>query len=553
MNDVVELSYDLFTLPTAQHRAGLASLLVAVDTMRRRGLPNVPEARIAGLSAACVMLTKASLTALFNDLYDATTEEVRAPTIRKRNGNPIAPLREETEIRRDERTGKESTKTIYVYPQVVPKAPFLQSLGMPDPWLKLWRNAVWSTLRGVPKTRGPYEERTTGTDVREAAGLWDSLRRWQQRGRQYVTEVSSALFIGAQAVNAERVPFVGSPDQNLLLHFWPVVMGVGEAWRIEREEEEFREKPRGYVIAVPDVMDLEGFAADYQASVAQLDTTMYRYRPRHAVLSLPQEGGLQYLNNLVALAAARAQAGAIRFSVAGVEVYHLTKKGNSIAVLATGRVPARRELVEQYEVIRGGRYRNLLFRGQLIRNLLDRQPWYDRFDQLFATHDQELFIGQGDAPFAADAARKFTVEFGASLAGGTMSSTTGMTFDLSKRVHDMIRAYVSQRTEVKSGIAWADFKDRKVTDPTTGRTRIDVPQRYREVRERVWQDAFLSLRACRSREDFVAYFTGTICAVPQYLPMEDYQALAEVLLGDDDSWERVKSLAMLALSAVSRV
>lgn len=134
-----------------------------------------------------------------------------------------------------------------------------------------------------------------------------------------------------------------------------------------------------------------------------------------------------------------------------------------------------------------------------------------------------------------------------------MTDMVGTTFALSKRVHDIVEQYVRQRTEAKSGIKWADFKDRRITDPTTGRTRIDVPQRYQEVREKVCQDAFLSMRACRSREDFVTYFTGTICAVPQYLPMGEYQALAEALLGGDDEWEQVKALSMLTLSALSRV
>lgn len=271
------------------------------------------------------------------------------------------------------------------------------------------------------------------------------------------------------------------------------------------------------------------------------------------MLSLPEEGGLQYLTNLVALAAAKAQAGPIRFNMAGVEVYHLAKQGKSVALLATGRVPAQRKLVEQYEVIRG-RYRNLLFRGQLIRNLLDGQPWYHGFDRLFAVRDQETFIGQVATAFAVDVDRKFNTEFAASSVGGdTMYDTAPTTFDLSKRVHDMVAQYVYHRTESKSGIKWADFKDRRITDPATGKTRIDVPPKYREARERVCQDAFLSLRACRSREDFVAYFTGTICAVPQYLPIEEYQALADALLGDDGNWERVKALSMLTLSALSRV
>ncbi len=123
------------------------------------------------------------------------------------------------------------------------------------------------------------------------------------------------------------------------------------------------------------------------------------------------------------------------------------------------------------------------------------------------------------------------------------------TFDLSRRVHDMIQRYAYERTRVKTGRSPEDFP--LVVDPNTKRHRREVSDEYARAFGRVCEDAFLTMRSCRSREDFVGYFTGTICAVPQYLPMEDYQRLAVALMGHDDEWERVKALAMLALSALS--
>ena len=41
------------------------------------------------------------------------------------------------------------------------------------------------------------------------------------RGKlQNVVVVSTAILLGAQAVNAEGIPFQGQSDQALLLHFW---------------------------------------------------------------------------------------------------------------------------------------------------------------------------------------------------------------------------------------------------------------------------------------------------------------------------------------------
>ncbi len=132
-----------------------------------------------------------------------------------------------------------------------------------------------------------------------------------------------------------------------------------------------------------------------------------------------------------------------------------------------------------------------------------------------------------------------------------MTSATTMGSELPRRVHDLVRAYVFRRTEEKSKVSWDSFRDRKVTDPS-GRERINVPQAYSEAREKVCKDVFLRMRACRAREDFVAYFTGTICSVPQYLPDAEYQLMANAVL-DEDRWEEVKALAMLTLSALSRV
>ena len=130
-------------------------------------------------------------------------------------------------------------------------------------------------------------------------------------------------------------------------------------------------------------------------------------------------------------------------------------------------------------------------------------------------------------------------------------STSVATDDLAKRVHDLVSAYVYRKTEARSGIKWEEFKDKKVTDPKTGAQRVAVPPRYSEAREKVCSGAFLRLRACKSREDFVDYFSGTICSVPQYLPDQEYRKLTAALLCGEQ-WVDVKALAMLALSGLSR-
>ena len=133
-----------------------------------------------------------------------------------------------------------------------------------------------------------------------------------------------------------------------------------------------------------------------------------------------------------------------------------------------------------------------------------------------------------------------------------MTDNSSVDLDLTERTYSLVRAYVFRKTESRSGIKWDDFKNKRVVDPATGKERTDVPQKYRDAREKVCTDAFLRMRACRARQDFVSYFTGTICSVPQYLPEAEYTAVAKAVLSEDQ-WEDVKSLAMLALSGLSRV
>jgi CRISPR-associated protein Cmx8 len=134
-----------------------------------------------------------------------------------------------------------------------------------------------------------------------------------------------------------------------------------------------------------------------------------------------------------------------------------------------------------------------------------------------------------------------------------MSTThnTQTDFDLPTRVHDMVRSYLRRRTEEKCGITWESFKDNR-TPTESGGTRVNTPAKYSETQDKLCSDVFFAMRSARTREDFVTYFTGTICSVPQFLPEAEYQGIAVALLRKDDTWEDIKSLSMLAISALSR-
>lgn len=125
------------------------------------------------------------------------------------------------------------------------------------------------------------------------------------------------------------------------------------------------------------------------------------------------------------------------------------------------------------------------------------------------------------------------------------------TEELAGRILWVVRSYVIARTERKTDIEWASLKDRRTKDESTGKERMDIPEKFREARESIATQAFLRARACRSRQDFVDFFTGTLCSVPQFFARGEYEAISVALL-DESRWEDVKSLTMLALSSVSK-
>jgi CRISPR-associated protein Cmx8 len=243
-------------------------------------------------ATATVRFTKQSLQGLFDDLYDADlTESEHRDTPRKKSKSKevIPPFKTVPLERRNEKTGKTSTVTGYVYRDVTPALRMLrQMLPEQGGWLKLWRNMLWEIPRGIPKTRIPFEDRAAGKPCKEGSDAWQALLKVEQARQQsgfFTQEVSSALWLVAQSANAEGIPFQGRAEHNLLLHFWPLTVLICVPQQIDADgARDFA----GYVLAIPEVADLESFLVDYPAMLSQLGTEVAGFRPAEAVIDLPK-------------------------------------------------------------------------------------------------------------------------------------------------------------------------------------------------------------------------------------------------------------------------
>ena len=539
--DTIVLEYDLYNLPTSQHKAGLVGLLLMIDSMDMRRISPVPKVEYDATTAR-IFVTQKSLQAVYNDLFNASWIEASSKTKWKEK-EPKRIEEKETESI----DGKKRTEKRFIYDVVQPKGEFLQTLySGNDIWVKLWRDMLWSTLRGIPKTRIVYEERATGKPSSEARKTLDNMRKAQEAAQKHETHtegIASSLYVGAQDINAEKVPFLGQVQLNFLLNFWtiPSLTYVPSLINVDGGMEN-----SGYVLAVPEPATLKVFIQDIKNLLGSLSSEVSGFRPRGARIDLPEEGGLEYLYQFAHTRVAQTD---IADSLIAIELYHVERRGNSTRTLTATRILPDANVLEDYDALRNDCY-NPLFKAQRIKNLLSGNTWYQGMDALFNQYPIGFFIQSGDSPripfFGNDARRKFQAlekQFQYNKGGSFMTGDTGDDH-LVLCINRLIREYANRKTEEKSGIKFDEFRNKK-----DDKGRIKYPQEYREAREKVCSDAFLAMRGRRD-QDYIEYFTGTICSVPQYLPEQDYLVVSQGLL---TGWDKVKTLSMLALSAASRV
>jgi CRISPR-associated protein Cmx8 len=562
--DSVCVTYDLLALPTAQHKAGLAGLLLLIEDMRERGLAeeSIPAVEEQTAQTARVRFTAPSVQGIFNDLYDARVVEV---AVAQRWAG--AEVKREDVVEVTDEKGKVSRQRRFVYDVVQPCGTFLRN-RYPDGdgrWLKLWREMLWAVPRSKPMTRIPFNQRAAGADCAEGKAAWKELQRveqYRQRNSFRTEEVAGALLLGAQAQNAEGIAFEGRSEENLLLHFWPLTVLTFVPQQIQQDGEgEFV----GYLLTIPEVANLLRFGRLYKRMLQQLPTDARGYRPAAAVIDLPAQGALEFLCHLDRLAQELMESKEVAYAVSAIEYFHMDKLGNNVKTMAGGRVAPRPGLLGAYRGVLKD-FHNPLFRAAGILALLRDQNWYDGMGALFAQRPRPFFVRSTESPrmplFGTDAGRAFEIisqthqsDLEAQAMNNAVSETTTggkPNTPLESIVYRLVRTYVQRKTEDRCGIRWQDFKDRKVKDEKTGKERTDIPQEYRDAREKVCSDAFLALRS-RREQDFVDYFTTTICQVAQFLPEDDYRVLAESLIctPEHTRWEDVKTLALLALSANS--
>lgn len=607
----IPLKFDLHDLPTAQHRAGLAGLILQIDSMGREGNrldPRLIPTIDVTPTTAKITFTQESMQGLFDNLYASKLVDGKYTTRLKKKGKDVP----EDYIEEVEINGKKQKWYVYTNSRTHPLAPCLSLHTQPDAsaWIDLWRRMIWEVPRGGNnvKARAPFDQRAKNPEEPCGAGAkaWTELVDFDEKVRsknQFVTKpIAGSILLGAQAFNAESVPFSGRVDQNLLLHFWQVVVMTFVPFVVAKKDAKLQRV--GYVLTIPDVANLEQFREVFPKVLGNLKVVGRGFPPQAARIDVPEQANLEVLKsfkvsddpdrdqvrknatrrsiraggveglNVARAAAADTALKELRSCVQAVESYHLAKLNKtdkSVKMLAFARVSDRPELIADYNDIVGidpntgkPRYRHPLYRASILRALVKENPWYSEFPQLFREYPWSFFIGD-DPPkflprFGCDAKAQFDAHH-----QEIRDMTTEEMDDDEKRKHlglvirGLIPNYVRRKACRKLDLDYdklprKEVKGRQV--PT-----FDDPEKFQDAQRRVCNDAFLQIRS-RHDEDFVEFFAGTVCAVPHYYekktddlaflmnalmtpPSRD--AVARQSLNRDD----IKTLAMLALSAYS--
>jgi len=613
--DRIPIEFDLHDLPTAQHRAGLGGLILQIDSMGEEGnrrdprlIPIIEDIKPTWVK---ISFTRDSMQGVFDDLYAAEVIDMKLPTPKKKKGEDIPwdDIEEFVDVK-----GKRKKRYIYRGVGTLPSAPCIARHLQPtaQSWIELWRRMVWEILRNE-QARAPFKQTARNGSCLVGATAWaQAVDQWERKAKsQFPTApISGALMLGAQAVNAEAVPFSGRVDHNLLLHFWQVVVLTFAPQVVNKKDAKV--KRVGHVLAIPDVADLRGFRELFPAILQGLPASERGRTPPQARIDLPDQAGLEVLRRIkesekepeAGVGAGGSsgkskkldsrmyrrdrldRSGAIRDLAASkvargwdgcvqaVESYHMVKLGNNVKLLSLSRLSDRPGLAEDYREI-DDNYRNPLFRAALMRALIRDESWLAGMIELFAEYPWPFFIEGDDTPrylprFGRDARERFQSLHGSIHDMGIIEEMDEEEKGkhLSLVIQRIVNAYVEWRAEKKTGTKVSGLEKVPVKNKRgeplkkkNGETLMlpAYPKEFREAQQRVCADAFLSMRS-RHDQDFVGYFAGSICQANHRMSQDNYQFLVGVLMTNPDpnpvgrkrlSWEDIKAIAMIAVSACS--
>jgi CRISPR-associated protein Cmx8 len=513
----LKLTYHLAELPSAQHRAGLAGLVLMVQYLDQQPWFKERKDAVANFTnlnefSATLKLNLEGLKALFDLTYAAFTEE-------RSTDKKIKKFDRIEEVKTTDLKGNTKLINRYYYSVTVPYGAFLpdwdKSSDDPDNglWVKLWRDMLWQIIRGVPATRNPFNNRLNGSYSKDAEGVWKELKHPEKSTGQ-----SGNYYLGAMASNPENVPTKDIVIYQFLLHFWPF---VAQVYRPATFDKDGRRELGGYVLAIPDVANLIDFCDEFPNVLEERESLKSGYLPREAIIDLTEEGALDLLRLLRDRIARKTGSQTLVDLILGVELIHAEKVGNSgVKIRSISQVEPVDTQIDKYTQIKKA-YWCPWFRKQRLLNLLQENPWWYDFDALLSRIPRKWLE---DSRFSHDTRELFHIEGEINVKADVRSNA--------QIVYQVCQHYVLSKLESKYGLKWDECK---------GNSKKE--NGYNEKKGKIANEAFLAVRSRTESKVFVDYFVSTLYP---FVRKDEFVDFADALFNKSDE---IRALTLLALSS----
>jgi len=532
--DVIEISYQLNELPSCQHRAGLAGLVLMVQQMSKQTWIEQRQGYIAELiglekSGVNLRINFEGLKSLFDFAYESFREE-RSTQTKIKDYDRVEEISFEI-------NGKTSLKKMYYYSVIVPQGAFLSywddsaSEDNKGLWIKLWRDMLWNVIRGVPATRNPFNNRCNGMSyTQDSEEVWKDLIQPNK-----TTGQSGNYYLAAMAKTADNIPTQDLTRYQFLLHFAPFVFQIYRPSKINSDG-----KPDfdSYAIVVPDIADLKRFCQEFPQLLKQRDNAKAGYLPKEAVIDLVEEGALDVFllqDRLARLTGEKKT----RNSILGAEIFNAEKAGNSVKFHLISYIKPVVKMTDRYAQIKDS-YWCPWFRKQRLLNLLNSYldtsysqeeipeipPW-NGFDGLLSRIPRKWLENRY---FSHDARQLFEQEI-LNQGETNMSLETVNVRPYAQIVYNVCDNYISRKLWDKYRLKW---------DKSWDKSKIEF---YHEKKDKIANEAFLAVRSRTESQSFIDYFVSTLYP---FIKKDEFVEFADNLF---NKTEEIRSLTLLALSS----
>ncbi|AFZ48717.1 hypothetical protein Cyast_2775 [Cyanobacterium stanieri PCC 7202] len=538
--EIIELSYRLAELPSPQHRAGLAGLVLMVQDIQKQEILQYYQSALLDLDSldefgVTIRFNLEGLKALFDLTFGAFIEE-RSTETKIKNFDRV----EEIEAKDDK--SKIKIKKLYYYSVVTPQGAFLPYLdesaeGNNGIWIKLWRDMYWGIIRGVPATRNSFNSRANkdyGAYSNDVVKQWTQLQNPDKTIGQ-----SGNYYLGAMASNAENIPTKDNIAYQFLLNFAPFVFQVYRPTTINKDgKREFG----SYALAIPDVANLERFCFSFSKLLKQRNNDKLGYSPKESIIDLAEESALNFfiLEDRISRDIGEQST---KKSILGVEVIHTEKVGNNVKFYGFNYLEPITTQTDKYKQIKD-KYWCPWFRKQRLKNLLnsivytdsqeskyeEKPPWFG-FDDLLSRVPRK-WLETGKDYFSHDARILFNEEILNSQGVTEMSEKNTKIRDYASIIYQVCQSYVMGKLENKYELKWDKIK---------GNSKLEKD--YNDKKNKIVNEAFLAVRSRTEKQAFIDYFVSTLYP---FVKKEEFAQFAEDLFKKTDE---IRALTLLALSS----